>query len=111
MSEAKVARKQSENLRRGSPKGVRLGGRQKGTPNKATKEFRETIQSLLDDNRENVKLWLAQVAAEDPDKALQRLAQLAEYAAPKLARTEVTGAGGKDLIPPQFIIQPTSSKP
>lgn len=30
------------------PKGVKYGGRQKGTPNKATKTIREAIGSLLD---------------------------------------------------------------
>jgi hypothetical protein len=85
-------------------------GRPPGIPNKVTTEFRETIRKLLEDNSANVQKWLAQVAADDPDKALQRLAQLAEYAAPKLSRAEITGAGGKDLIPPQFIVAPVTSK-
>lgn len=92
-------------------KGRKTGGRQPGSPNKATVEFRQTIQSLLDANQANVCIWLKRVAADDPAKALDLMAKLAEYAAPKLSRTEVTGAGGKDLIPPQFIIQPTSAKP
>lgn len=72
------------------PKGLpKTGGRQPGTPNKVTREFRETVARLLEDNAENVAEWLARVAADDPDKALQRLAQLAEYAAPKLSRSEV----------------------
>lgn len=97
---------------RGSKPGERRGGRPPGVPNKATKEFRETVRQLLEDNADNVAKWLAQVAGgvpevedgkpvpgryvvePDPDKALQRLAQLAEYAAPKLARTEVVGDGG-----------------
>lgn len=78
------------------------GGRKAGTPNKATVEFRQTVQALLDDNRENVKTWLKQVAEgdkkldmkADPAKALDLLAKLAEYAAPKLNRTEHTGEGG-----------------
>lgn len=76
-------------------------GRVKGVPNKATQEFRMTVQKLLDDNRENVSLWLAEVATggndptkADPGKALDLLAKLAEFAAPKLARTEVTGLDG-----------------
>lgn len=88
---AKVARNKQ-------PKGVRYGGRAKGTPNRATQEFRETIRLLLDDNRENVALWLGQVAGEDPAKALDLIAKLAEFAAPKLARTEVVGDGGGALI-------------
>jgi phage-related minor tail protein len=81
-------------------KGAKTGGRKPGTPNKATVEFRQTVQSLLDDNRDNVKTWLSQVAEghgdtkADPAKALDLLAKLAEYAAPKLNRTEHTGEGG-----------------
>ena len=33
-------------------------GRPKGSTNKATREFRETIRKLLEDNSENVALWL-----------------------------------------------------
>jgi hypothetical protein len=73
------------------------GGSRKGIPNKATQEFRETVRRVLDDNRENVGVWLTQVAEgygdakPAPDKALDLLAKLAEFAAPKLARTEHTG--------------------
>lgn len=91
-------------------KGKKPGpGRPPGTPNKATVEFRQTIQALLDDNRSNVALWLKQVAEgvpgdehnkpvpPAPEKALDLLAKLAEYAAPKLARTEHVGDGGGPL--------------
>lgn len=74
----------------GRPKGTpKTGGRVAGTPNRVTQEFRETVTRLLEDNAENVAQWLEKVAATDPDKALQRLAQLAEFAAPKLSRSEV----------------------
>lgn len=76
-------------------------GRKPGVPNKSTIEFRETITQLLSDNSANVAIWLEQVATggmnpdkADPGKALDLMAKLAEYAAPKLNRTEVTGKDG-----------------
>jgi hypothetical protein len=77
-------------------------GRPKGTPNKVTQEFRDTVQRLLDENSDNMSRWLTLVAegdgtdrgTPDPAKALDLLAKLAEYAAPKLARTELTGTDG-----------------
>jgi antitoxin (DNA-binding transcriptional repressor) of toxin-antitoxin stability system len=93
-------------------KGVKTGGRKPGSVNKATKEFRDTVTRLLSDNAENVATWLAEVAEgippvitesgevaqkgvpADPGKALDLLAKLAEYAAPKLGRTEHVGDGG-----------------
>lgn len=76
---------------KGRPK---TGGRAKGVTNKVTQEFRETVRKLLEENSENVGIWLAQVAQNDPDKALDKLVKLAEFAAPKLNRTEVSGPDG-----------------
>lgn len=96
-------------------KGVKTGGRQPGSVNKATKDFRATVTKVLETNAENVALWLAQVAEGipevtdadgkvatkgvpgDPGKALDLLAKLAEYAAPKLNRTEHVGDGGGEI--------------
>jgi len=77
-------------------------GRPPGSVNKATKTFRETVSRLLEDNAENVSKWLLEVAEGNPEKeirpdpkgALTLLAQMAEYATPKLNRTEVTGEDG-----------------
>ena len=89
----------------GKPKGSpKTGGRQPGTPNKVTKEFRETIKQLLDDNAENVSIWLTQVAIgtddskPDPKGALDMLSKLAEFASPKLARTEHAGDKENPII-------------
>lgn len=90
-------------------KGAKTGGRVAGTPNKATKEFRDTVTALLEKNADNVAIWLEQVAngipesegvkpvAPAPEKALDLLAKLAEFAAPKLARTEHTGKDGESM--------------
>lgn len=74
-------------------------GRPKGSVNKATKTFRETVTRLLEDNAENVSEWLRRVAdgdprggvRPDPGKALDLMSKLAEYATPKLSRTEISG--------------------
>jgi hypothetical protein len=80
-----------------------------------TQEFRITIQRLLDENQDNILLWVRQVAEgdaakydakgnmthpgrpPDPGMALARLGALADYAAPKLSRQEQTGEGGGPL--------------
>lgn len=97
-------------------KGIKTGGRQPGSTNKVTREFRETVTKLLEDNSENVGRWLSLVAEgngtesgkPDPAKALDLMAKLAEFAAPKLSRSEVTGANGSALIPPQFVVTPVA---
>jgi hypothetical protein len=79
-------------------------GRPKGSPNKITQEFRDTVKQLLDDNADNVAIWLSQVATgtedakADPKGALDILSRLAEFAAPKLARTEVVGDRENPII-------------
>ena len=65
-------------------------GRPPGTPNKFTTSFRETVTKLLEDNSANVGVWLGRVAEHDPGKALDLMAKLAEYAAPKLSKVEVS---------------------
>jgi hypothetical protein len=79
-------------------------GRPPGSVNKATKTFRETVSAMLEGNAENVQKWLETVAygdgdqvKPDPKGALALLAQLAEYATPKLARTEMVGDAEQPL--------------
>ena len=80
-------------------------GRPKGAVNRVTNEFRETVRCLLEDNSQNVSKWLGLVAEGDPErdirpdpyKALDMISKLAEYATPKLARTELTGDSNKPI--------------
>lgn len=84
-------------------KGEKKPNQGKRGPGKATVEFRTTVQQLLVDNRDNVAIWLKNVAegsngvAADPAKALDLLAKLAEYGAPKLSRTEMSHSGSLDV--------------
>jgi len=73
-------------------------GRPKGKPNKTTAEIREAYQKLVEDNLTNMTEWLTQVAADNPEKAMELMLKLSEYMIPKLARQEVTGADGADLF-------------
>jgi hypothetical protein len=95
-----VTEKQTEQKRRIGD-GLPGPGRKKGIPNRSTTEFRDTVRQLLENNASNVERWLTLVAEgdgsdnprcqADPGKALDLMAKLAEFAAPKLARTEVVG--------------------
>jgi hypothetical protein len=82
----------------GGDHNINREGRPKGVPNKSTKQIREAYQKLTEDNLENMSIWLAQIAADDPKSALDMMLRLSEYIIPKLARTEVTGNEGQDLF-------------
>jgi hypothetical protein len=77
-------------------------------PSKVAQEFRVVVQKLLENNVGNVERWLREVAEgskakgvdPDPAKALDLITKLAEYAAPKLQRTEVTPGAGVNGAPP-----------
>jgi|TARA_R100000081_G_C4820055_1_gene178930 hypothetical protein len=70
-------------------KGNQLAGSRKGVPNKTTAEIRNAFQMLVEDNLDNMKVWLSDVAAEDPERALEIILKMSEYIVPKLSRTEV----------------------
>jgi len=63
-------------------------GRPKGSANKTTNKIREAFTKLVEDNLENMTLWLTDVATDNPEKALNIINQMAEYTTPKLARVE-----------------------
>jgi len=54
------------------------GGRQKGTPNKATNKIREAFTKLVEANLENMTTWLETVADTNPREALNIINQMAE---------------------------------
>jgi len=83
---------------KGGDENINREGRPKGVPNKTTKQIREAYQKLTEDNLDNMTLWLAQIAADSPEKAMDLMLRLSEYIIPKLARTEVTGNDGEDLF-------------
>ena len=84
----------------------KYGGRAAGVPNKLTAQAREAIALFVDDNAPRLAQWLDAVANGDPAndvkpnpaKAFELFQSVIEYHVPKLARTEVTGAGGGSLV-------------
>jgi hypothetical protein len=62
----------------------------KGVSNKNVDEIRAAFRELTEANMDKVQGWLDQVAAEDPNSALDKFLKLAEYVLPKLARVETT---------------------
>jgi len=80
-------------------KGNKLGGRTEGAINKVNKEIKEAVAKLVESNLDNMTEWLKIIAKKDPEKAMYIIINLLEYNVPKLARTELTGKDGKDLIP------------
>jgi len=77
---------------------INKNGRPSGSPNKQTRDIRQAYQNLVEMNLENMTSWLASVAAEDPEKAMDLMLKLSEYIIPKLARQEVVGNDGSDLF-------------
>ena len=69
--------------------GIKYGGRQKGTANKATARLREAFTELLEDNIGKVQELFDKVAEKNPQKALELLLKLSEFALPKLRAIEV----------------------
>jgi hypothetical protein len=98
--------------------GRKTGGRQAGTPNKATSAAREAIAQFVDGNAHRLTEWLDRVAdgvkveKEDPEtgavteeyivppnpaKAFDMFQSVVEYHIPKLARQELVGDPNKPL--------------
>lgn len=74
-------------------------GRPAGSVNKATANAREAIASFVEGNVERLNGWLDAIAEDSPKDAFGCFMDVIEYHIPKLARSEITGKDGKDLIP------------
>lgn len=98
------------------PKGTRWGGRQKGTPNKVTRETREAFKMLFDGLVPELESWIRRTAKKSPDKAAKLVVEIAEHFIPKLSRQEIVGEGGGPLVVEVVkyvddVPSPTSEKP
>ena len=79
----------------GKPKGSpKTGGREMGTPNKATGIARIAFANFVDNNSDKLQQWLDEIATNDkhgPKVAFDCLMQVAEFHVPKLSRVEQVG--------------------
>ncbi|HPG54623.1 MAG TPA: hypothetical protein PL134_09590 [Smithellaceae bacterium] len=71
---------------KGKPK---TGGREKGIANKVTKDLRESIKALLEEQFEQVA---ADLKGLEPKSRVEAWLKLAEFVLPKLQRTEIDAA-------------------
>lgn len=61
----------------------------KGTPNKTTKEIRDSFQMFVENNVSKFQEWIDEVGKTNPAKAIELVTSLGEYILPKLSRTEI----------------------
>lgn len=84
----------------------KTGGRRAGTPNKSTVDVRASMALLAERNVAKLEEWLTATAETNPAKAADLLLRALEYHIPKLARNELTGKDGRDLIPEPDLSDP-----
>lgn len=95
-------------------KGHKLSGSRKGVANVATTKVREAISVFAAGNIDRLQIWLDKIAETDPKEAAKLYLATLEYYIPKLARSEMVGADGKDLIPDSVsinLVRPNAVKP
>ena len=74
--------------------GKKHGGREAGTPNKLTKEFKETLSNILSDEIEKLSETLQQL---EPKERLDIIVKLLPYIAPKLQSIEYKDESVKNV--------------
>ena len=80
-------------------------------PNVATTNAREAIALFIEENTPRLQGWLDAIAEQKgPDVAFRCVMDLLEYHIPKLARTELTGKEGGDIVS-RFIVETHDGPP
>ena len=98
-------------------------GRPAGSPNKATANAREAIALFVDNNAGRLQGWLEAIAEgvtdpstgkmlsqPNPAKAFELFQSVVEYHIPKLARTELTGKDGAEIVT-RFVVETHEGPP
>ena len=82
---------------------AKLGGRQKGTPNRTTKQARELLEKVLFGEIDNIHASLTSIRKESEDKYVDSLVKLFKYVLPQ--KTDVTTDGKEFPRLPDIIIK------
>ena len=67
-------------------KGVKTGGREKGTPNKLTSELRTVLKKILTDELENIPTLIADL---EPKDRLHAIIKLMPFVLPKVETVRI----------------------
>lgn len=62
---------------------TKIGGKEKGTPNKTTRELKEIINEIVSGQIGNIGPALSEMLVKDPDKYLNLLLKLMEFVVAK----------------------------
>lgn len=81
--------------------GFKTGGRKKGTPNKITKEVRESIQDFVEGEIKEIPQLIGHL---EPQERLSFLIKLLPYVVPRLKHTE-TYSGPTEITVTSFLEQ------
>lgn len=73
-------------------------GRKKGSMNHHTKQIKQAFAMLLEDNLDNLSVWLADIAANDPKAAMDIVMKMSERFVPRLSQQALTDADGENLL-------------
>lgn len=77
-------------------KGNNLGGRTKGSSNKATSKVRDAYTNLLEDNLQQLKEDFKEL---EPKDRIKLFLDLSKYVIPQLKQTDITTQGESLNIP------------
>ncbi len=66
-------------------KGQKTGGREKGVPNKVTKDLRETARLFVSNNIDKMQGWVDKVEKDNPERAFNMVRDMFDFVLPKLS--------------------------
>ncbi len=74
-------------------------GKPKGALNHTTRDIKEAYRLLIENNLDNMTIWIERIAEKDPARAMNIILSLSEFVIPKLARntTYLTSDPDQDI--------------